>query len=418
MKEKYTLKDFAQSQGLNIAQRIDQFQLYTRQLKEQKHNAFHTLSYSSIDANMIVEDPVTLEKRQVVSFISNDYLGMSQRPETKEAGLKAVEEYGTGACAAPIIGGFMKLHRKLEMELAEFMGYEDAIIFSSGYGANAGALGGIMGKRDIALVDSFIHASAYDGLLQTTVKRIGHNDLEYLEMNLKRVQGQYDTVMLIADGVYSQNGDLGMLPEYIDLCRKYGAFIMVDDAHGIGVFGEHGKGATEYLNVLGKPDMVTGTLSKSFGCVGGFVVSSKKMIDYLRFYGRTSVFSAAPTPQATASALKALELIRERPEIRAKLWENVNYMKSRLLESGFDIKETVSPIFPIMVRDNYLSKEIAKLLLERGYYTIGICYPAVSNNDARIRASVLATHTKEQIDGFVNALNEVDSILHFKQSKA
>lgn len=417
MKEKYSLRDFTQSPGLNIAQRIDQFQLYTEQLKEHKHNSFHTLAFSGVDAHMIVEDPVTLQKRTVVSFISNDYLGMSQRPETKEAGAKALQQYGTGACAAPIIGGFMKLHRELEIQLAEFMGYEDAIIFSSGYGANAGTLGGIMGKKDIALVDSFIHASAYDGLLQTTVKKIGHNDLEYLELNLKRVQNNYDTVMLIADGVYSQNGDLGMLPEYIDLCRKYGAFIMVDDAHGIGVFGENGKGTTEHLGVLGKPDMVTGTLSKSFGCVGGFVVSSRKMIDYLRFYGRTSVFSAAPTPQATASALKALELIRERPEIRAKLWDNVRYMKSKLLENGFDIKETASPIFPIMVRDNYLIKEIAKMLLERGFYTIGICYPAVSNNDSRIRASVLATHTKADIDGFVNALNEIDAILDFKKQK-
>lgn len=415
MKEQYSLRDFTQSPGLNIAQRSERFQLYTEQLKEQKHNSFFTLAHSGVNTHMVVEDPVTLQRREVVSFISNDYLGMSQHPEVKEAGIKAVEQYGAGACAAPIIGGYMKLHRELEVKLAEFMGYEDAIIFSSGYGANVGVLGGIMGKNDMALVDSFIHASAYDGLLQTNIKKIGHNDLEYLEMNLKRVQHEHDTVMLVADGVYSQNGDLGMLPEYIDLCRKYGAFIMVDDAHGIGVFGENGKGVTEYQGVLGKPDMVTGTLSKSFGCVGGFVVSSGKMIDYLRYYGKTSVFSAAPTPQATASALKALELIQERPEIRAKLWENVHYMKSQLLANGYDIKETASPIFPIMVRDNYLIKEIAKMLLERGFYTIGICYPAVSNNDSRIRTSVLASHSKEDIDGFVNALNEINAILHFKR---
>lgn len=417
MKEQYSLRDFTQSPGLNIVQRSERFQLYTEQLKEHKHNSFFTLAFSGVNTHMVVEDPVTLQRREVVSFISNDYLGMSQNPEVKEAGIKAIKQYGAGACAAPIIGGYMKLHRELEVRLAEFMGYEDAIIFSSGYGANAGALGGIMGKSDMALVDSYIHASAYDGLLQTNVKKIGHNDLTYLEMNLKRVQSEYDTVMLIADGVYSQNGDLGMIPEYIDLCQKYGAFIMVDDAHGIGVFGENGKGVTEHLGVLGKPDMVTGTLSKSFGCVGGFVVSSRKMIDYIRYYGRTSVFSAAPTPQATASALKALELIQERPEIRAKLWENVRYMKSLLLANGYDIKETASPIFPIMVRDNYLIKEIAKMLLERGFYTIGICYPAVSNNDSRIRTSVLASHTKEDIEGFVNALNEIDAILHFKKQE-
>lgn len=415
MKEQYSLKDFAQSSGLNIIQRSEKFQLYTNQLKEHNHNLYHIEALSGVGAHMIIENSIKPQKREVVSFVSNDYLGMSQHPETKEAGIKAVELYGTGACAAPIIGGFMKLHRELEERLAQFLGYEDAMIFSSGFGANAGVLGGVMGKNDIALVDSFIHASVYDGLLQTNVKRIGHNDMEYLELNLKKTQNNYDTTMLICDGVYSQNGDLGMLPESIELCRKYGACVMVDDAHGIGVFGENGRGVTEYQNIIGKPDILSGTFSKSFGCVGGFVAASRKMIELFRFYGRTRTFSAAPTPQATASALKALELIEKKPEIRTKLWDNVYYMKSQLLANGYDIKETVSPIFPIMVRDNYLVKEVAKMLLDRGFYTIGICYPAVSNNDSRIRASVLATHTKEDIDGFINALNEIDAILHFKK---
>lgn len=166
---------------------------------------------------------------------------------------------------------------------------------------------------------------------------------------------------------------------------------------------------------MGQVDILTGTLSKAFGCIGGFVAASKKIIQYLKYYSRTSTFSAAPTPQVTASVIKALDIIVEKPEIRQRLWQNTEYMKRRLLENGYDIKETVSPIFPIMVRDNYLVKEVALMLMRKGYYAVGICYPAVSNNEARIRASVLATHSEKDIDGFVNAINEINEQLHFTE---
>ncbi len=415
MKEKYSLKDFQTIDGMNFIERAKHFQLYIDQLNKDYHQPYYTRSMTGIDSKMIAIDNYTQKEQEIVAFVSNDYLGMSKNPETISAGIEAIKKYGTGACAAPIIGGFLDIHRQLEIKLANFLCCEDAYIFSSGFGANAGVLSALMGKNDIALTDSFIHASVYDGLHETNVKSIGHNDLKYLEMTLKAVKDKYDTKLVIIDGVYSQNGDLGLLPEYIEICHKYGAQLMVDDAHGIGVFGENGRGTTEYYNVLGQVDILTGTLSKAFGCIGGFVAASKKIIQYLKYYSRTSTFSAAPTPQVTASVIKALDIIVEKPEIRQRLWQNTEYMKRRLLENGYDIKETVSPIFPIMIRDNYLVKEVALMLMQKGYYAVGICYPAVSNNEARIRASVLATHTEKDIDGFVNAMNEINEQLHFTE---
>ena len=201
----------------------------------------------------------------------------------------------------------------------------------------AGLLRAILGKNDIAYIDSYIHTSAASGLIGTNVKHIGHNDTDYLDMILKRERGKYQTRLVIIDGVYSQNGDLSKLPEYIAVCKKHDCLLMMDDAHGIGVMGENGRGTAEYYNCLGQVDIITGTFSKSFGCVGGFVAASEKLIQYLRYYADSNVFSAAMTPQVAASSLKALELIQTRPEIRKKLWANVNYLRERLTEEGFDI---------------------------------------------------------------------------------
>lgn len=214
--------------------------------------------------------------RPVTAFISNDYLGMSQREETKQAGIDAIIKYGTGACAAQVIGGYLDIHQQLEQEIASFVGQEDAILFSSGFGANAGILRALLGQNDIALVDPYIHTSAMAGLKGTNVKRIGHNDLEYLEKTLKETKDQYQTRLVIIDGVYSQDGDLSLLPEIISLCKTHEAMLMLDDAHGIGVMGANGRGTAEHFNCLGQVDIITGTFSKSFGCVGGFAAASKR----------------------------------------------------------------------------------------------------------------------------------------------
>lgn len=406
----YSLKDFELSLKKDAIERANDFQQYINQLNSFGCKSYWITSNTGVGATMTIEgfnEPVT-------AFISNDYLGMSQRTETQEAGINAIKKYGTGACAAQVIGGYLDIHRQLEQEIASFVGQEDSILFSSGFGANAGILRALLGKNDIALIDPYIHTSAMAGLKGTNIKRIGHNDLEYLEKTLKEVKDQYETKLVIIDGLYSQDGDLSELPDIIALCKTHGAMLMLDDAHGIGVMGSNGKGTAEHFNCLGQVDILTGTFSKSFGCVGGFAAASRRIIQYLKFYADSNVFSAALTPQVTASVLKAIELIKNNPEIRSKLWKNTDYLRMRLKEEGFDIGKSVGPIFPIMVRDNKKVYEIAKMLQEKSIFTIGITYPAVRTKEARLRVSVLATHEIKQLESLVCALNEMNKIIKIK----
>lgn len=411
MKEKrYSLKDFELSTEENVITRSRRFQSYIDQLNDLGCKSYWIESISGIGSTMEIKEC----KKQVISFVSNDYLGMSQRPETINAGIEALKKYGTGACAAQVIGGYLDIHHQLEYEIADFVGQDDAILFSSGFGANAGLLRALLGKNDLALIDSFIHTSALAGLKGTNVKHIGHNDPQYLDSVLEREKNKYQTKLVIIDGVYSQDGDLSKLPEIIDICKKHDVLLMMDDAHGIGVFGKTGRGTAEYLNCLGKIDIITGTFSKSFGCVGGFVAASKLIIQYLKFYADSNIFSAALTPQVTNSVLMAIWLIKNKPEIRTKLWDNVNYLRNKLTIERFDIGKSVSPIFPLMIRDNQKVYEASKFLLQNGIYTNGIVYPAVRTKEARLRITILASHNREQLDKLIEVLCDVDKMLHIR----
>ena len=405
----YSVKDFGNSDGIDIVTQSKNFQKFVDQMNSFGHKSYWVMANSGVGASMYIEN----EDTPVSAFISNDYLGMSQREETKRAGIDAINKFGTGACAAQAIGGYLDIHRRLEESIADFTGQEDSILFSSGFGSNTGLLRAILGKNDIAYIDSFIHTSALSGLRGTTIKHIGHNDVEYLDMVLSADKGKYTTSVVIIDGVSSQNGDLSFLPEYIDVCHRHGCLLIMDDAHGIGVMGENGRGTAEYYDCLGKVDIITGTCSKSFGCVGGFVAASSKLVQYLRYYADSNVFSAAMTPQVAGSVLKAIELIRQKPEIRQKLWDNVNFLRERLTAEHFDIGESQSPIFPIMVRDNKKVYEISEELQRRNIFASGIVYPAVRTKEARIRVSVLATHEKWQLNHLVESLIEIRNKISF-----
>lgn len=404
-----SLKDYEFSMEVDAKARANAFQDYINQMSQFETKAYWVMATSGVGAKMKLDG----RDEMISAYISNDYLGMSQRPETIEAGIEALRAYGTGACAAQAIGGYLDIHRKLEREIADFVGQEDAILFSSGFGANTGLLRAILGKNDIAYVDSYIHTSATSGLRGTNIKHIGHNDIEYVDMVLGKDDGMYKTRMVIIDGVYSQNGDLSKLPEYISVCKKHNCLLMMDDAHGVGVMGKSGRGTAEHFDCLGQVDIITGTFSKSFGCVGGFVAASSKMIDYLRFYADSNVFSAAITPQVTGSVLKALELIKTSPEIREKLWDNVNYLRDRLQSAGFDIGQSESPIFPVMVRDNEKVYKITDMLQKKCIFASGIVYPAVRTKEARIRISVLASHETEQLEQLAIALEDIREDIPF-----
>lgn len=413
-KRMLTLKDFTmESCPGSLQERVEGFQAWIDQSVTNGHLIFWNESVSAIMPEMTLIDSISKEKRNVISFISNDYLGMSQHEETIRAGMDAVREYGTGACAAPIIGGYLSIHRNLEERIARFTGQEDALIFSSGYGVNVGVLNAILGKSDLALVDLKVHRSVLDGLCNTNVKKLKHNDPDYLEFSLSRAGKEYETVVVVVDGVYSQDGDIAPLPEIRRICKKYNALLFVDDAHGVGVFGPAGRGTAEHFGLLGQVDIITGTFSKSFGCVGGFVAASRKIIQYLRYYANTNVFSAAVTPQVTMSVTKALDLIEEKPEIRSRLWDNAGYLRSRLQEEKFDFGDTVSPIFPVMVKDPVKVQDITRLLAQDNIYALGIIYPAVTDSNSRIRVSVLANHEKKHIDKLIKSLVNIRQSISF-----
>lgn len=293
------------------------------------------------------------------------------------------------------------------------MRMEDAIIYTSGFAANAGSLLAMMQKEDLVIMDIHVHASIIDGTFNTNVKWFLHNDMESLEKRLKHAQGKYRTIMILVDGVYSQEADLAPLPEIYNLAQKYGAYIMLDDAHGISVFGKEGRGSMEHFDMLGKIDIVMGTFSKSFGGVGGFLCSSKKLTELLKYYSRMNIFSAAPTPQVTGSLLRSIDIVENRPELREKLWWNIRYLKKHLLDLGFNIGNTESAIFPIIIGDDIKVREASRILLDRGIYVNPILYPAVPARATRLRISLIATHEKEHLDKLLNELEDVSKTLEF-----
>ncbi|MDR1761060.1 MAG: aminotransferase class I/II-fold pyridoxal phosphate-dependent enzyme [Bacteroidales bacterium] len=412
MTENYTLKDFTlQTLPTNALDRAEQFKKWTAQ-SEATEPVYWIEATSGVKPEMMIKNEKTGENQNVISFVSNDYLGLSQHPETIQAGVEALLKYGTGSCASPGLGGYLDIHKQLEKEIAAFTGQEDALVFSSGFGVNTGMLNALLGKNDIAFIDSQVHRSVLDGLLQTNIKRIGHNDLDYIERTLRKERHNYKTAMIIIDGIYSQDGDIAPLPEIVNLCKKYDTLLYMDDAHGIGVFGENGRGVAEFYNVLGQVDIITGTLSKSFGAVGGFAACSTDMVNYMKYHANTAVFSASPTPQTSGSVLKALEIIQTDKRINKKLWENVFYLKNRLLEEGFNIKQSVSPIIPVMVRDPHKVMEAIRLLKQKNIYACGVGFPAVTNKEARIRISLSASHEIEHLKTLVAALCEINKKLH------
>ncbi len=414
MEKYYTLKDFIDLPDKDIFQSADYFQEFISQLDRDNIRGYGLQSLDGIGSQMTIIDHYSDVPKHTISFVGNDYLGLSKHPAAIHAGIEAMTKYGTGACASPIIGGYLDLHHQLEKEIASFVSCDDALIYSAGFGANCGTLLALLKKKDIALMDLYVHASVIDGLYTTNVKTLKHNDPDYLDCTLESLKDKYLTKLVIVDGVYSQDGDIAPLPEYLDICHKHGAYLMVDDAHGIGVMGNVGRGTIQHFGLEGKVDIVTGTFSKSFGAVGGFVASSYNLIQYLKYYSRSSTFSAAPAPAVAASVLKAIELIDIEPQRRQNLWRNVEYVKERLRNKGFDIGNSESPIIPVMVRDDYKVKKAARLLLESGIYVIPIIYPGVRSKESRLRISILATHTLEDLDKLIDALLLVDKSVRIR----
>ncbi|MEI8203634.1 MAG: aminotransferase class I/II-fold pyridoxal phosphate-dependent enzyme [Bacteroidota bacterium] len=342
---------------------------------------------------------VQINGKKVLMFGSNSYLGLTNHPEIKEAAKKAIDKYGTGCAGSPFLNGTLDLHLELEHNLAEFVGKDGAIVYSTGFQSNLGVIPTITNRNDYIILDNQDHASIIEGsrLSFAKVLKFEHNNMDSLEKVLQKCRpGHFK--LIVVDGVFSMEGDIIKLPEVIKLAEKYEATVMVDEAHSLGVIGKGGNGTGPHFDLADKVDIVMGTFSKSLASIGGFIASDANTINYLRHTSRSLIFSASITPASTASVLAALKIIKREPERIEKLWANTNYSMKKLQEAGFDTGHSESPIIPIFVRDLTKTFKITQLLFEDGVFVNPVISPAVANDSTLIRFSLMATHEFDQID--------------------
>ena len=351
---------------------------------------------------------VTIEGRQLLMLGSNNYLGLTTHPKVKQAALDAVEKYGSSSCGSRFLNGTMDLHLELEERLAKFLKRETALVFSTGFQTNLGAISAIVNKGDIIICDKLNHASILDGarLSYGTMKRFRHNDPQDLEKVLQECPEDVGKIIVI-DGLFSMEGDLAPLPEILDLAEKYSTRVIVDDAHGIGVMGKHGRGTAEHFGVEDRVDIVTGTFSKSFAGLGGVVAGDKYVIDFIQHKARAMIFSASMTPATVASVLASLDVIEAEPERIQQLWKNTNKMLKGFKDMGFDTGDSESPVIPLVVGDLYKALEVWKTVFEKGLFVNMVVPPAVPTDRVLLRTSYMATHTEEQLDRALNIFEDI-----------
>ncbi len=351
---------------------------------------------------------IKLNGHDVINLSSNNYLGFANHPRLKKAAMDAIETYGVGAGAVRTIVGNMDIHEKLDEKIANFKHEEAALVFQSGFACNAGVIQAITDEKDLIISDELNHASIIDGVRLSKASRavFKHSDMEDLERVLKEKRDQFDNVLIITDGVFSMDGDIAKLPEIVKLAKAYRAMTYVDDAHGSGVLGRSGRGTVDHFNLHGQVDFIIGKLSKAIGVVGGYVCGSKASKEWLLHRGRPLLFSTAMMPSAAAAIIEAFNMLEETTEFTDRLWDNAKYFKQALVQKGFDIGHSETPITPIMVGDEAKTMAFSKELLKRGVYVSGIVFPTVPKGKGRIRCMVSALHTKDMLQKAVEIIYE------------
>ncbi|MBI3781087.1 MAG: 8-amino-7-oxononanoate synthase [candidate division NC10 bacterium] len=353
-----------------------------------------------------------VDGRDTIVLAGSDYLGLASHPRLKEAARRAIDRYGCSASAARLVSGNHDLYPQLENRLARFKQTEAALVFSTGYQANLGVISALMDSQDIAFSDELNHASIIDGcrLSGAQVKVFPHNDLAALESLLQR-EASARRKLIVVDGLYSMDGDLAPLADIVGLAERYGCMTMVDDSHGTGVLGEAGRGTAEATGVLGRIDIETGSLAKALGGFGAYVVGSRTLIEYLINRARSFIFSCAMPPAVLATVLEALAVAEEEPERRQRLWDNTRYLRAGLREAGFHLNQSATHIIPLMVGENRLTMRFCQELLEHGVFAQGIRYPSVPRGTERIRLTLTASHSKEDLDLALTVLGEAGRAL-------
>ncbi|MDR1680261.1 MAG: aminotransferase class I/II-fold pyridoxal phosphate-dependent enzyme [Prevotellaceae bacterium] len=350
---------------------------------------------------------VLIDGRRILMFGSNSYLGLTSHPKVKEAAIAAVRKYGSGCAGSRYLNGTLDIHVELEEKLADFVGKDGALVYSTGFQSNLGAIPTVTGRNDYILLDNLDHASIIDGARLSFAKtlKFRHNDMKSLEKVLQRCEPEV-MKLIVVDGIFSMEGDIANLPEIVRLAKQYNANIMVDDAHSFGVIGEQGRGVSSHFGQTGDVDIIMGTFSKSLASIGGFLAADKDTINFIKHTSRSLIFSASATPSATASALAALEIIKTEPQHMEQLWKNTYYCLNAFRSIGFDIAHSCTPIIPIMIRDNAKTFIMAKALMEEGVFVNPVVQPAVPNDSTLIRFSLMATHTQKQIEYAVDKIEK------------
>jgi glycine C-acetyltransferase len=356
----------------------------------------------------------TIDGKHVINIASNNYLGLTTHPKLREAAMTALKKFGVGSGAVRTVAGTMRIHMELEEKIAKFKNVEACVVFQSGFTANAGTVSAILGKDDFIISDELNHASIIDGarLSRAKIKVFRHKDAAHAEELLKEIKDEPGHKLLITDGVFSMDGDIGPLPALCDVAEKYGAIMMVDDAHSSGVLGSNGRGTIDHFNVHGRVDIQVGTLSKAIGALGGYVCGSKDLIDFLYHRARPFLFSTSHPPSVAATCIAAFDLLEEEPQLMDQLWANTRFFKKELGALGFNIggqntPASETPITPIIIGDGKLTMDFSRELFKEGVFATGIAFPTVPEGKARIRTIMSATHTKDQLTRALEVLKKV-----------
>jgi 8-amino-7-oxononanoate synthase len=350
---------------------------------------------------------VKMGDKELVMIGSNNYLGLTTHPKVRQAAMEAIDKYGTSCTGSRFLNGTLAIHHELDRRLAEFIGKEAALCFSTGYQTNLGTISVLVGKGDVAITDKEDHASIVDGcnFSRGTMKRFRHNDMDHLKHVLESVKDA-NGVMVIVDGIYSMDGDIAPLPEIVELCKRYGARLMVDDAHSLGVLG-NGHGTPAHFGVTDEVDLVMGTFSKSFASLGGVIAGDADVIYYIQHYARPMIFSASMPPAAVAAVLAAVEVIETEPEWVERLWDNTHYILNGFKRLGYNTGTSESPVIPIIIGDEFRTVGLWMGLFEEGIYTNPVISPGVPRGTERLRTSYMATHERKHLDFVLKGFEEV-----------
>ena len=351
---------------------------------------------------------VMMHGKKVLMFGSNSYMGLTNHPKVIEAAIEATKKYGTGMAGSPFLNGTLDIHKDFEARIADYVGKEDAMLYSTGFGVNLGVVSTLTGREDYVILDEQDHASIIEGrrLSFSNYLKYKHNDMASLETQLKKCDPD-KVKLIVTDGVFSMEGDVANLPEIVRLSKQYNAQIMVDEAHGIGVFGKGGRGTCDHFGVTDDVDLIMGTFSKSFASLGGFIATDKVITNYLRHHSRSYIFTASITPASTAAANAELDIMLAEPERQEHLWAITNYALESFRAMGCEIGHTSTPIIPLFIRDDYKTFHVTRDLLDEGVFVNPVVTPAVAPQDTLIRYSLMATHTKEQVTRSLEAIEKV-----------